>query len=256
MTKLEYKLEIEGRIEVKTGLHIGGSDIDLEIGGKDNQVAKYGSDGRPYIPGTSLSGKLRDLIARSKGYKYLDYNSAKQNDDIETKSWDQEYLALLFAGQPFNANFKKEIKKKKTFWSNKSNNNKNGEALCINTRLLVRDDFELDPDKLLEKVLEDKSENTINRNTGIANPRHVERVSRGTEFKLKMILDVYEHDEVDKLLETLNLGINLLNYDYLGGMGSRGSGEVRITIDNIIKLVFSGGKINRTNFTEYTFSIE
>ena len=100
MSKLEYKLEITGKIEVLTGLHIGGSDVDLNIGGIDNEVAKHND--RPYIPGSSLSGKLRHLIAKAKGYKYLNFEAANKARDVAGKNWDREYLALLFTGNGFH----------------------------------------------------------------------------------------------------------------------------------------------------------
>jgi CRISPR-associated protein Csm3 len=252
MAKLNYKLEITGTIEVVTGLHIGGSDVDLNIGGIDSEVAKNKQNGKPYIPGSSLSGKLRSLIAKAKGYKYLNYNAAKENHDLPSKNWDRSYLALLFNGNGFNADF--GTQKPYDYSNNDTTFNGVNITLAPHTRLLIRDDFMLNPDALLDKVLEDKAENVINRNTGEANPRHIERVVTGTKFQLKMVLDVYQYDDVIKLCETLHLGINLLNNDYLGGMGSRGSGEVKILIDKVEKMEFVGGTINRTEFTDYSFN--
>jgi CRISPR-associated protein Csm3 len=248
MSKLEYKIEIVGIIEVITGLHIGGSDVDLNIGGIDNEVAKHNE--RPYIPGSSLSGKLRHLIAKAKGYKYMNFDTANKADDLMGKNWDREYLALLFAGKGFYANYR--IDRNRNIDQSHNNNGEN--SFAPHTRLLIRDDFELAPDTLIDKVLEDKAENTINRNTGEANPRHIERVVSGTKFKLNMVMDIYQYDDIVKLCETLHLGINLLNNDYLGGMGSRGSGAVKITIGTVEKLVFNGGEIIRKPFTDYIFN--
>jgi CRISPR-associated protein Csm3 len=66
--KLLYKIKIEGTITLETGMHIGGSEVDLDIGGIDSAVAKDKKTRRAYIPGSSLKGKLRDLIARAKGF--------------------------------------------------------------------------------------------------------------------------------------------------------------------------------------------
>ena len=262
MAKLEYKLEITGTIEVITGLHIGGSDVDLTIGGIDNQVAKHNE--RPYIPGSSLSGKLRHLIAKAKGYKYIDFKAAKATrriSEIKTKNWDRDNLALLFNGFGFNADFIDTNSGGNINIDNfkdKSNNDVviDGEniELAPHTRLLIRDDFELSPDALIDKVLEDKAENTIDRNSGGAVPRHIERVVGGTVFKLNMVMDIYQYDDVKKLCETLHLGINLLNNDYLGGMGSRGSGAVKIVINNVEKLTFTDGTITRAKFLDYEFN--
>lgn len=270
MAKLEYKLEITGTIEVLSGLHIGGSDVDLNIGGIDSEVAKD-KDGNPYIPGSSISGKLRNLIADSKGYKYLNFEAARTAGDIESKSWDREYLALLFSGNGFNIDIKPKMNNKNkeiNYWckilqrkmsdyrdlsNNKVTIDNKEVMLSTHTRLLIRDALLID-EKPKEEILEDKAENLINRNTGGATPRHIERVVSGTKFKLKMVLDIYQHDNVKALCETLHLGINLLNNDYLGGMGSRGSGEVKITIDEVQKLEFENGTINRQQFDEYKFN--
>jgi len=256
MAKLEYKLEITGTIEVVTGLHIGGSDVDLNIGGIDSEVAKNKQDGTPYIPGSSLSGKLRSLIAKAKGYKYLNFDAAVKSEDhdLDTFNWDREFLALLFNGNGFNADYVIVKNRPKDNSNNYVTIDGDEVLLATHTRLLIRDDFMLEPDTLLEKVLEDKAENVINRNTGEANPRHIERVVNGTKFQLKMIMDVYQYDKVVELCKALHLGINLLNNDYLGGMGSRGSGEVKIYIDKVKKMEFVGGIINRTEFNDYSFN--
>lgn len=270
MAKLDYKLEISGTIEVLTGLHIGGSDVDLTIGGIDSEVAKIKRTGQPYIPGSSLSGKLRSLIAKAQGYKYLNFTAARDAGEIPIRSWDEGYLALLFSGKWFNVNI--ELKKDKfnktiTYkygkdktpaedYDNISNNNIDDTetSFAPHTRLLVRDCYLKKTNVSLDDILEDKAENVIDRNTGEANPRHIERVVTGTKFELKMILDIYQYDNVMKLLETLNLGINLLNNDYLGGMGSRGSGEVKIVINTIKKLEFVNGVINESIYPDYTFN--
>jgi CRISPR-associated protein Csm3 len=227
MAKLLYKLEISGIIEVKTGLHIGGSDVDLTIGGIDNEVAKH--KGEPYIPGSSLAGKLRHLIAKNKGYKDL--------------SSDRMELALLFNGKGYN----------QPPSINNTGNNVQGKLLAPHTRLLVRDCYLTENNAMGVELLEDKAENFIIRTTGEAKPRHIERVVAGTKFRLRMIMDIYEYDDVKKLCETLHLGIMLLNNDYLGGSGSRGYGEVGISIDKVEKISFVNGSISKVDFKEYNF---
>jgi CRISPR-associated protein Csm3 len=69
--KLLYKIQITGTLTLETGMHIGGSEVDLDIGGIDSAVAKDKKSGRAYIPGSSLKGKLRDLVARAKGYRTI-----------------------------------------------------------------------------------------------------------------------------------------------------------------------------------------
>ena len=69
-----------------------------------------------------------------------------------------------------------------------------------------------------------KWENTINRIDSSANPRNIERVPKDSKFAFEIIFSVYDEDEenITKLLEA----IRLLEDNYLGGSGSRGSGQV------------------------------
>ena len=78
-----------------------------------------------------------------------------------------------------------------------------------------------------QSLTEIKFENTINRLTAVANPRQIERVIRGSEFALDMIYEVEEESEIVEDLSMLAEGMKLLQYDYLGGHGSRGYGKVR-----------------------------
>jgi len=77
-------------------------------------------------------------------------------------------------------------------------------------------------------VTEIKFENTINRLTGMSNPRQIERVVRGSEFGLRLIYNVVNENEIEKDFETLAEGFKLIQYDYLGGHGSRGYGKIKI----------------------------
>jgi len=222
--KLLYKIQLTGTITLKTGLHIGGSETSLQIGGIDNPVIKVGDSGIPYIPGSSLKGKLRDLIARKLGYK--DHNSDIKN------------VYVLFGGSAGDR---------------KAQNPKG--------KLLVRDSY-----LISDFHLEDKAENSIDRVKGKTTPRHIERISRGAKFAIDMILDVYDkynfknksndkYEFEDKkipvrdLLDMIKLGFKLLEYDYLGGSGTRGYGKVSITLDTPQKITFKkDGSIELTDF--------
>ena len=198
MATLIYKIKITANITVLTGLHIGGSDAVLDIGGIDNSIIKT-KNNIPYIPGSSLKGKLRDLIARSNGF-----------NDIEQ---DRGATEILFSGsikRTINQKTEKVIKEK-----------------TVPTRLITRDCF------AIENTVDvhEKSENVIDRSTGGAMPRITERVSPDTVFEMDMILDVYDIDkgQIINLLETLQSGFQLLENDFLGGSGSRGYGKVKFS---------------------------
>jgi CRISPR-associated protein Csm3 len=166
--KLLYKIRITGKLNVMTGMHIGGSEVELVIGGVDNAVVKDKSSDIPYIPGSSLKGKLRDLLGR-----HFDMKDVKHDID--------EVFVLFGDGA-----------------EGKHRNAGN---------LIVRDSF-WDGSYDEDRNLEDKSENTIDRVTGKANPRHMERVVRGANFNFEMILDVYENYNVRFRVTDLQISPN------------------------------------------------
>jgi CRISPR-associated protein Csm3 len=221
MAKLLYKLHITGDIILESGLHIGGSEADLDIGGIDQEVikVKQGSKKVPYIPGSSLKGKLRSLLGRHYGY-------------AELKDDRGPVLDLFGSG---NAGKKKSVK--------------------VPSRLIVRDTYLKNSNQY---ELEDKAENTIDRATGTANPRHKERVVKGAVFEIDLILDIYsangQNDSQTKLLETIDLGFQLLKKDYLGGGGTRGSGKVDIRNLAVKKIKFNNdGSLDLSENVNYNF---
>lgn len=201
--KLISKIFITGQIELVTGLHIGGSKTALDIGGIDPNVIKT-SEGVPFIPGSSLKGKLRSLLAREAG-------SCSVDDDSET-------IKELFGDPPTS---------------------KNGQSGKI-TRLLVRDSF-MNPDsksKLEKKegefsgleleYTETKWENTIDRKSGTAqHPRQLERVPAGTIFDFELVYNEFDDNKTETHIAEIKKAMKLLEDDYLGGSGSRGYGKIK-----------------------------
>jgi len=221
--KFKKNLIIKGKIKLKTGLHIGGLQETVKIGGTDNPVIlgwkKYNEEEKPrivpIIPGSSLKGKIRSLL----DLKYaLDIKSEKAEGYVQVGSSYIRYtndslIPAIFgigaseAGETFNR-----------------------------TRLVVRDayptestikEWELNED--LVHGTEVKGENTINRITSGANPRFIERISAESEFDLEMVLSVYnvDIDNEKEMLKTVIKGLTLLEDNYLGGMGTRGYGKVK-----------------------------
>lgn len=192
------KIEISGTIEIVTGLHIGGSSAFSAIGAVDSPVIMDTRTNQPMIPGSSLKGKMRALLAKQ-------YNTAiaKTADD------DAECLTNLFG----SAKSKKE------------------------SRVLFTDMFLDNLDELkragLTGATEVKFENSISRMTAVANPRQIERVVRGAQFPMQLIYEYTDKTDEETLLQDFRIlkeGFKLLEYDYLGGSGSRGYGRIKFWI--------------------------
>lgn len=219
--KLLGKVIVTGRIVAKTGLHIGGAQGSLEIGGVDNGVIKD-VEGKPYIPGSSLKGKLRSLLERHEGYLSQDklVIQKRGNPPIRIHICDDPEcpVCLLFGRNSGSYGMADD----------------SGRVTISNvtpTRLQVRDAF-LDvasidaiKDKLDLDYTEVKFENSLDRITSAANPRQNERVPRGAAFDMEIVLNIL-CEEDKKLLNKLLTAMKLLEDDCLGGGGSRGYGKV------------------------------
>jgi CRISPR-associated protein Csm3 len=221
--RLIGKLILEGDLHCETGLHIGAGKGSLEIGGADNPVVKD-AFGRPYVPGSSLRGKLRALLEQSSGLAVpseLVYLSKRKGQEVRIHQSDRpdDEICLLFGRNPGRME------------------RVSGEPLEAATsspaRLTVYD-APLDPDSITSQMRENlddeltevKSENAIDRITSQANPRTLERVPAGARFHVRFVLDVLCPE--DKALPVwLVEALRLLEDDALGGGGSRGSGRVR-----------------------------
>ena len=212
--KLTQIKQITGTLVVKTGLHIGAGDTEMRIGGTDNPVAKNPLDGQPYIPGSSLKGKIRSLLEWQLGVVTatngapFSFKHLKTEDRPETRD-----LLRLFGGAP-DKEVDDEVKQigptRLAFWD-----------CAINAEWLKKAQAR----NLLST--EAKSENTIDRIRGVAeNPRFTERIIAGAEFDFKLSIKVIDGDDH---LALLLRGLKLLEADSLGGSGSRGYGKVAFT---------------------------
>jgi len=219
---------ISGKIETITGLHIGGTESSLSIGGVDLLVIRNATDGKPYIPGSSLKGKMRSILEKiytpgggelkkvgnSKIFKCdpEKYNTPEKRDGI---------IFHLFGITPEDLEKKEDIR-------------------VMPTRLIVRDaKLSKESSKSLEEsnyvdlpYTQAKTEVIIDRITSSATPRTVERVPAGIFFDYEFVLNIYdppdlEDNWIQKFVDTLKEGMELLEHDYLGGMGSRGYGQIQ-----------------------------
>lgn len=220
MKLLDIK-EITGTITLKTGLHIGAGDVEMHIGGTDNPVIKHPFTHEPYIPGSSLKGKVRSLLELKSGLMGL-----TGGEPISLKCLDTEQV------KPEQKEMAKKIVK--LFGSSGAESE---ELLNIGPARASFSDCEID-ESIREEIkrgtmvfTEIKAENSINRITSTANPRFTERVPAGIRFRFSITLKKFEGDDND--LEDLLLeGLKLLEFDALGGSGSRGYGRVKFEFED------------------------
>lgn len=193
------KIQISGEITVETGMHIGASDAFAAIGAIDSPVVRDAISQLPYIPGSTLKGKMRCLLGKA-------YNSGPVNNRDD----DDARIVRLFG-------------------ASKDKNNSNHP---VNSRLIFSDSIMSNMEELenlgLQNPTEAKEENTINPLTAVANPRQIERVVRGAKFPLDLIYNVTDEATILEDFETIAQGLKLLQYDYIGGHGSRGYGKIEI----------------------------
>lgn len=200
MKQLVKKIKINTSITLITGLHIGGNSENVEIGGIDNPVIKLASKGDvPYIPGSSLKGKMRCLLEQAAGAPKVGLDEKVNN---------------LFG-----------------ITENKAINTSNQPSKIIVRDAMLSDDSKkmlLDCDNLDMPYTENKFENVIDRVKGIAqHPRQTERVPAGAEFCAEFVINVWDDDDEQELIALFEKGIRLLENDYLGGSGSRGYGQIK-----------------------------
>lgn len=222
---------IKYSMKALTGLRVGGSKENFDIGGTDNPVIKTlgmieNYDGRgnnlpegsPYIPGSSLKGKIRSLVEWAKGR--VDYMISKANNDVERAGkacvcGRCEVCKVFGTGDA------------KTIESLKLNELPGPPRLRVFDAYPTWESMQKLKDVLGENIFtEIKTENAINRLTSRANPRKVERVPAGVVFFGEMAFHLFAKEDPE-LLKVVFEGMRLLEDDYLGGYGSRGSGKVR-----------------------------
>jgi CRISPR-associated protein Csm3 len=206
---------ITATIEALTGLHIGGSSAGLEIGGLDKAVIRNPLTNRPYIPGSSLRGKMRSQTEKVLG---LRQNNKIGQVTIHTCKKQEDYNAN--GGCPVCHVFGVP-----------------GEVESTGPTLLVVRDVPLTDDsaKMLEDAKPDlpyaelKTEVAIDRVTSAATPRTLERVPAGAIFgPAELVFSIYSPADFGRLKYVID-AMQLVEDDYLGGAGSRGSGKVRFT---------------------------
>jgi len=206
--KLKSYVDFQGTLVCKTGLRIGGSKDDIEIGGLDNPVLRDPVTKLPYVPGSSLKGKLRSL---------LEYKEGKITPTGEPHGCREQECLICTVFGPHRI----------------SDRGFGPSRIMVRDALLTEESERELREKLETGSLytEIKHEVSIDRNTGTASragPRPMERVPAGAKFDLHVTLRIFEEDDKEKLVNFVKDGFDLLQHDYLGGSGTRGYGWVGI----------------------------
>jgi CRISPR-associated protein Csm3 len=207
---LQGSAVISGKIKVLTGLRIGGQPVGIEIGGIDNVVIRNPLNNEPYVPGSSLKGKMRSLFERFThaeiNHRIQDIRLHSCHDDKDDGARYKTCRVCHIFGLPGEGRVK----------------------AAHPTPLIVRD-VKLDRDSLpgVDNFTEVKWEAAIDRITSAAVPRQMERVPEGAVFKpLDIVFNIYREEDLARLPDLL-MALQLVEDDYLGGLGSRGSGKVK-----------------------------
>ncbi len=215
------KIFVRGTLVAKTGLHIGGNSVGMAIGGADAVVVRNPLTNEPYVPGSSLRGKMRSLLERVRGpeaasngeggYRITHRGEALCGEDPNTRLGRLFGVAAEREGTP--------------------------------SRLIVRDapltrgsaaELKRAPNTDMP-MTEVKTEVWIDRITSMANPRQTERVPAGAEFELELILTLLEGDDAGEYLGLVYEGLRLVEADALGGKGSRGYGQVKFVVREVVE---------------------
>jgi CRISPR-associated protein Csm3 len=223
--KLYGRVIISGNIHTVTGLHIGGAESAISIGGVDNTVVRDPLTQRPYIPGSSLKGKMRSLMEKNDGRPQ---NQRIGQATIHICQNGEEYATCDVChiyGAPGDKPFSRP------------------------TRLIVRDVMLTEESvEALSNARTDlpytevKWEVAIDRVTSAAVPRQLERVPAGVDFgQFELVYSIYERGDDARFGRVID-GMSLLQDDYLGGSGTRGSG----------KIAFQGMKVRLKRSDAYT----
>lgn len=210
---------LEGKITLKSGLHIGSGNMEMHIGGTDSPVIKHPHTLEPYIPGSSLKGKVRSLLEMESGLMiHTDGNVVSSGTMHKNGVKSDEALKARC------------VEILKIFGS--SGADKEDETGFGPTRVSFADCYLDDEWKKRAKdnrwlFTEEKSENVINRIKGTAeHPRFIERVPEGTKFTFLVTFKILQDGDEALFNNVLLKGLKLLEMDALGGSGSRGYGRI------------------------------
>lgn len=187
------KIIIKAELKLLTGMHIGKSNDFAPIGAVDSVVITDPLTKQPVIPGSTLKGKLRTMLAKLEA----------EGPSLKKHGEDNEIIKRLFgATDPI-----------------------------VESRLQFYDIFLNNAEELKNKEMdlaytEIKFENTINRITAVANPRQLERVPAGAKFDFKLVYNCEDKSDLKEDIKNLARALKMIQLDYIGGSGTRGYGKI------------------------------
>jgi CRISPR-associated protein Csm3 len=247
------KLRLTSNLRVVTGLHIGAGGENLDIGGLDKSVMRDPLTKHPYLPGSSIKGKMRSILERflnkpvnraggSGTFRYEsdDLESGYSANDIEFQGASTCEVSRVFGSTGTNCWLPESVVRSQGLdrAGNDEKTFKGVKYLKIKgrnspARLIVRDcHLTTDSAVLLKSIdtglymTEWKFENGMDRITAAANPRQLERVPAGAVFEFELVYTVENPQQAVKDLQNLAIALAILEDDALGGHGSRGYGKV------------------------------
>lgn len=212
-TQLLEKVIIRAVLTVKTGLHIGGSSDYAPIGAVDSVFVRDPLTKQPMIPGSSVKGKMRTLLAKTRNGGGIGNSPDKDEEVVLRLFGSAQKNHILFSRLQFSDSFVKDTS--------------------------VKQFSSLDTDTYLGEV---KFENTIDRATGGATPRQIERVPAGMQFDFQLVYNLEKKADFTQDMDVLRDGFRLLQLDYLGGHGSRGYGRVAFSCFSVTRVDAHTGK--------------
>lgn len=239
--KLIKKIFISGTIVTKTGLSVGGGSIGLEIGGADKVVVRNPITNQPYIPGSSLKGKMRSLLEKLDDKMNITIKQINKAGEIKEKNTYKSIEEIPSDALTPKENIEKIVVDSmpckcgtcmicKIFGVS-------AEDEGMPARLIVRDSELVNVEELEKSKNTDmpftevKTEVVIDRITSAATPRQFERVPAGAKFSLNLVCNIYEGDSETDILKKVFEGLSLVQDDYLGGSGTRGYGQVKFNVE-------------------------
>lgn len=216
--KLTAIKELKGKIILKSGLHIGSGNMEMHIGGTDSPVIKHPHTLEPYIPGSSLKGKVRSLLEMESGLMVetrgdvLSPKILKKNSLTDEQKRKCEAILKIFGSSGADTAEDFDL----------------GPTRVSFADCYLNEDWKKKALANRWQLTEVKSENVINRIKGTADhPRFIERVPEGTEFDFLLTFKVLDETDEDLFNNYLLNGLKLLEMDALGGSGSRGYGRIK-----------------------------